>query len=68
MRTEQQMAAIVSRATKDLHVDLARKWGFPSRVIAGSTFELALTLMMGTGYTEGEIFEMAREFMAGASG
>ena len=29
MRTDEQMATIVTRATKELHLGLAKKWGFP---------------------------------------
>jgi len=68
MRTEQQMAAIVARTTKELHLDLAKKWGFPARVIARSTFDLALTMMMESGYTEGEIIDIVRQLTAELSG
>lgn len=64
MRTEEQMATIVTRAMKDLHLDLAKKWGFPVSVIAGSTFGLGVTMMFESGYTEEQIVEVARGLVA----
>lgn len=68
MRTEQQMTSIVTRATKDLHFDLARKWGIPVGVIAGSTFGLGVTMMHESGYTEEQIVEIVRQLVAELSG
>lgn len=68
MRTEQQMTAIVTRATKQLHLELSKKWGFPTRVIACSAFGLALTMMLESGYTEGEILDIVRQLTTDMSG
>jgi hypothetical protein len=68
MRTEEQMVTIVTRATKDLHLDLARKWGFPSGVFAGSTFGLGVTMLVESGYTEEQIVEIVRGLVAKLSG
>lgn len=67
MRTEEQMTTIVTRATKDLHLELARKWGFPAGVMAGSTFGLGVTMMHESGYTEEEIVEIVRQLVANLS-
>lgn len=67
-RTEQQMATIVTRATKDLHKELAKKWGFPARVIAGSVFGLAVTMMVESGYTEEQIVEIVRQLVVDLAG
>jgi hypothetical protein len=64
MRTEQQMTAIITRATRDLHLELARKWGFPAHVIAGSTFGLAVTMMIESGYTEAQLVEILQQLTA----
>ena len=67
MRTEEQMATIITRAMKDLHKDTARKWGFPARVFAGSTFGLGVTMMFESGYTEEQIIEFAQQLVASLS-
>lgn len=63
MRTEEQMTTIITRATKDLHKDIARKWGFPADVFAGSTFGLGVTMMHESGYSEEQIVEIVRQLM-----
>jgi hypothetical protein len=63
MRTEEQMTVIVTRATKDLHLGLAKKWGFPATVMAGSTFGLGVTMLHECGYTEEQIVEYVRQLM-----
>lgn len=68
MRTEAQMATIITRATKDLHLELARKWGFPVRVIAGSAFGLAVTMMIESGHTEEQIIDIVQQLVADLSG
>lgn len=67
MRTEEQMATIITRAMKDLHKDTARKWGFPAHVFAGSTFGLGVTMMLESGYAEEQIVEMVRQLVADLS-
>ena len=67
MRTEEQMATIITRSMKDLHKDTARKWGFPARVFAGSTFGLGVTMMFERGYTEEQIIEFAQQLVANLS-
>ncbi len=64
MRTEEQMATIITRAMKELHKDTARKWGFPAHVFAGSTFGLGVTMMVESGYGEEQIVEMVRQLVA----
>ena len=66
-RTEQQMATIITRSMKDLHKDTARKWGFPARVFAGTTFGLGVTMMFEAGYTEEQIVETVRRLIADLS-
>lgn len=68
MRTEAQMATIVTRSTKDHHLEIARKWGIPASVIAGATFGLGVTMMFECGYTEDQIIETVRELVADLSG
>lgn len=68
MRTEAQMATIVTRATKDLHRDLAKKWGFPAHVFASSTFGLGVTMMVESGYTEEQIVEIVHGLVTDLSG
>jgi hypothetical protein len=67
MRTEDQMATIVTRATKDLHKELASKWGFPAHVIAGSAFGLAVTMMVESGYGEAQLHEIIQQLVADLS-
>jgi hypothetical protein len=63
MRTEEQMTTIVTRATKDLHLGLAKKWGFPATVMAGSTFGLGVTMLHECGYTEEQIVAFVRQLV-----
>lgn len=58
------MAAIVTRATKELHHDLARKWGVPVNVIAGSTLGLGVTMLLESGYDEQQIVDIVRGLVA----
>jgi hypothetical protein len=67
MRTDEQMATIVTRATKELHLGLAKKWGFPARVIAGSTLGLGVTMLFESGYTEEQIVEIVRQLVGEAA-
>jgi hypothetical protein len=64
MRTEEQMAAIITRSMKDLHKNTAHKWGFPDRVLAGATFNLGTTMMIESGYTEEQIVTFVRQIVA----
>lgn len=64
MRTEEQMATIITRSMKDLHKDTARKWGFPARVLAGATFGLGVTMMVESGYSEEQLLEIVRQLVA----
>ena len=68
MRTEKQLASIVTRSTKDHHLEMARKWGIPATVMAGATFGLGVTMMFETGHTEEQIVEIARQLVAELSG
>ena len=68
MRTEQQMASIVTRSTKDHHLEMARKWGIPASVMAGATFGLGVTMMFESGYTEEQIVEIVRSLVGDLSG
>ena len=63
MRTEAQMTTVVVRATKDLHLEIARKWAFPADVMAGATFGLGVTMMVESGYTEEQIVEIVRQLV-----
>jgi len=68
MRTEQQMAPILTRSTKDHHLEMARKWGIPAAVMAGATFGLGVTMMIESGYTEEQIVEIVHQIVADLSG
>jgi hypothetical protein len=63
MRTEQQITTIVTRSMKNLHLELARKWGFQASTIAGATFGLGVTMMIESGYTEEQIVEIVRDLV-----
>ena len=68
MRTEQQMAAIITRSTKDHQLEIARKWGIPAGVLAGATFGLGVTMMFESGYSEEQIVEIVRSLVGELSG
>jgi len=68
MRTEQQITTIVTRAMKNLHLELAKKWGFPAGTISGATFGLGVTMMVESGYSEEQIVEMVRQLVADLAG
>lgn len=67
MRTQEQMVNIVTRAMKDLHLDHGRKWGIPAHVLAGATFQLGITMMHESGYSEEEIVEVVRSLLGSPS-
>ena len=60
MRTESQMITIATRASKELNLDLGRKWGFPAAVLADAACDLGITMMLETGRTEEQIVEVVR--------
>ena len=66
-RTEQQLASIVTRSTKDHQLEIARKWGIPANVIAGATFGLGVTMLFESGYTEEQIIEIVRQLVSDLS-
>ncbi len=68
MRTEQQITTITTRAMKDLHKELAKKWGFPATTIADATFGLGVTMMFESGCTEAQIVEMVQRIVADLAG
>ena len=63
MRTESQMATIITRSTKDHQLEIARKWGIPSSVVAGATFGLGVTMLFESGHTEEQIVEIVRQLV-----
>ena len=63
MRTEQQMATIITRSTKDHQLEIARKWGIPPSVIAGATLGLGVTMLFESGYSEEQIVEIVRQLV-----
>ena len=63
-RIEQQMASIVTRSTKDHHLEIAKKWGFPANVMATATVGLGVTMMVEHGYSEEQIVEIVRQLVA----
>ena len=67
-RTEQQLASIITRSTKDHQIEIARKWGIPSGVVAGATFGLGVTMMLESGYSEDQIVEIVHDLVADLSG
>ena len=68
MRTDKQLANIVTRSTKDHHLEMARKWGIPAGVMAGATFGLGVTMMFESGHSEEEIVEIVRSLVGELSG
>lgn len=64
MRTQEQMATIATRRMKDLHLEIAKKWGIPTGVLAGTTFGLGITMMFETGHSEEQIVDMVRQLVA----
>ena len=60
-RSEQQMATIITRSTKNHQLETAKKWGIPANVVASATFGLAVTLMLESGYNEEQIVEFVRQ-------
>lgn len=60
MRTPQQIADIVTLQTKNLYLELGKKWGFPTRVIANASLDLAVSAMLQNGYTIEEILILVR--------
>jgi hypothetical protein len=64
MRTDAQMTTIITRAMKNLHMEHVKKWGFQVSTIAGATFDLGVTMMVESGYTEEQIVEIVRELVA----
>ena len=53
---------------KDLHKELAKKWGFPASTIAGATFGLGVTMMIESGCTEAQIIAMVQQLVADLAG
>jgi len=68
MRTTEQMTAITTRALKEVHKELVKKWGFPVNVIAGATFGLGVTMMAESGHTEEQLVEFVRQVVADLRG
>ena len=67
MRTEQQMASIVTRSTKEHQLEIAKKWGIPANVVAGATFGLGVTMMFESGHSEDQIVDFVRQLVADLS-
>jgi phosphoribosylformylglycinamidine (FGAM) synthase-like enzyme len=68
MRTQEQMATIATRRMKDLHLEIAKKWGIPAGVLAGTTLGLGVSMMFETGYAEEQIVDMVRQLVADLTG
>ena len=68
MRTEKQLASIVTQSTKNLHLEMAKKWGIPAGVLAGAAFGLGVTMMFESGHSEEEIVEIVRSLVGELSG
>ena len=60
MRTAKQWTDIVTRSTKNLHHEIARKWGIPAGTIAKATLEIGVAMMLENGNTEEQIVEDVR--------
>ena len=60
MRTTKQWTDIVTRSTKNLHHEIARKWGIPTDVITKATLEIGVAMMLENGNTEEQIVEDVR--------
>lgn len=68
MRTEAQMASVATQRMKDLHKEIAKKWGIPATVLAGTTFGLGVTMMHESGYTQDQIVDMVKNLLGDLSG
>ena len=62
-RSDQQLADIATRRMKDLHLDIAKRWGIPSNVLAGATFGLGVTMMFESGYSAEQIVEFLHQLL-----
>ena len=67
-RTEQQMATIATRRMKDLHLEIATKWGISAAVLANSTFGLGVTMLWESGFSEAQIVDLVRQLLDDLSG
>jgi hypothetical protein len=63
VRTVKQLTDIVTQATKNLHLEMARKWGIPASVITGATLRIGVTRMLEIGSTEDKIVEAVRDLV-----
>jgi len=62
-RSEQQLAEIATRRMKDLHQEIAKRWGIPVGILAGTTLGLGITMLLDSGYSEEQIFDVVRSLM-----
>jgi hypothetical protein len=62
-RSDQQMADIVTRKMKDLHLEIAKRWGIPPQVLAGTTFGLGVTMLFESGYSAEQIVEIVHQIL-----
>lgn len=60
MMSTQEMCRVVAVEVESLHLELARKWGFPTGLLAGATFGLAVAMMRACGCSEEQIVEVVR--------
>ena len=67
-RTQEQLAEIATRKMKDLHHEMAQRWGIPVDLLAGTTMGLGVTMVFELGYSEDQIIEMVRNLVSDLSG
>ena len=67
-RSEQQLAEIATRKMKDLHHEIAKRWGISVELLAGTTFGLGVTMVFELGYSEDQIIEMVRNLVGDLTG
>lgn len=67
-RSEQQLADIATRRMKDLHLEIAKRWGIPAGVLAGTTLGLGVTMMFESGYSHDEIVNTVLNLLADLAG
>jgi len=67
-RSQEQLAEIATRRMKELHQDIAKRWGIPVDLLAGTTMGLGVTMVFELGYSEDQIVEMVRNLVGDLTG
>jgi len=67
-RSQEQLAEIATRRMKELHHEIAKRWGIPVDLLAGTTMGLGVTMVFELGYSEDQIVEMVRNLVGDLTG